>query len=136
MKNIFTFSLVAIFISVFYTGCIKENTGYDENYWLSQEQGKVVYSDYCDYFVVETAYGYNILRALSSYKPPEGTIVYGNFSNYGVRDFYNRLSRRIFTADVKEYSLSYNGAQQAVYYYCPYGRNQFNKASSDTTSRK
>ena len=133
MKKIFTLSAIAIFIAVFFAGCIKENARFDENYWLSKEKGVVVYSDYCDYYVVETANGYAILRAPGSYKPYEGAIVYGNFSNSGIRDFYNRSSRRIFTSDVAEYWLSYYDAQQAIYYYCPNARNKFNKTPADKT---
>ena len=132
MKKIFTLSLIILFLSGYFSGCIKEYPGYDENYWLSKERGVVVFSGYCGYYVVETAGGYSILRATGSYKPYEGDIVYGNFSNYGIRDFYNRPYRRIFRAEVVEYWLSYIEAQQAIYYYCPEGKNQFNKSSSDT----
>ena len=134
MKKIFTLITIVIFMSVSFSGCIKDNNGYDENYWLSKESGVVVYSDYCEYFAVKTAYGYTILRAWGSYKPLEGSIVYGNFSNYGIMYLYNRSSRKIFNADVKEYWLSYTSAQQAIYYYCPYGKNQFNKTPADTTT--
>ena len=134
MKKIFTLSTIAFFITGFFAGCIKENARFDENYWLSKEKGVVVYSDYCDYYVVETANGYAILRAFGNYKPFEGAVVYGNFSYYGIRDFYNRSSLSIFTAEVKEYWLSYNEAQQAIYYYCPNARNKFNKTPTDTTS--
>ena len=125
MKKIIILSALTFTLTVFLTGCTKGDLGYDENYWLSKERGVIVYSDYCNYYVVETAYGYTILRAWDSYKPIEGAIVYGNFSNYGTQDFYNRSSRLVFTAEVKEYWLSYNQAQQSIYYYCPYrsGRN-------------
>ena len=136
MKKIFTLTAIVIFISVFFSGCIKNTNGYDEKFWLSKESGVVVYSDYCEYFAVKTAYGYSILQAWGSYKPLGGSIVYGDFSNYGIRDFYNRSSRKIFTADVKEYGLSYTSAQQAVYYYCPYGKNKFNNSLADTTVQK
>lgn len=134
MKKIMILSAFTFTMSVFFTGCVKGDLGYDENYWLSKEKGVVVYSDYCNYYVVETAYGYTILSAWDSYKPLEGAIVYGNFSNYGTRDFYNRSSNRIFTAEVKEYWLSYYEAQQAIYYYCPNGKNQFNRAPVDTAT--
>ena len=131
MKKIFTFSAITILMTLLFTGCIKENIGYNENYWLTKEKGEVVYSDNCQYYVIQTAHGYAILKATGSYKPYERAVVYGNFSNYGLRDFYNRSTGRIFTAEVKEYWLSYYEAQQAIYYYCPSGRNQFNKAGSD-----
>ena len=58
------------------------------------------------------------MRALSGYKPYEGEVVYGNFSSYGLRDYYNRSNGGIFTAEVKEYWLTYYDAQSAVDYYC------------------
>ena len=133
MKKIFTLSALTV-LTVFFAGCVRENVGFDENYWLSKERGVVVYSDYCEYYVVETSYGYAVMRAPGSYKPYEGATVYGNFSNYGMRDFYNRSSGRIFTSDVTEYWLSYTAAQDAIYYYCPNARNKFNKIAVDTTS--
>ena len=74
----------------------------------------------CQYFVVETVYGYTVLRSFSGYKPYEGSIVYGNFSNIGTRDYYNRSSGSLFTAEVKEYWLTYFEAQDAIDYYCYY----------------
>ena len=72
----------------------------------------------CPYFVVETDRGYTILRAYNNYKPYEGTVLYGNFSYYGVNDFYNRSNGMLLTAEVKDYWLSYYDAQMAIEYYC------------------
>src|SRR4026207_940025 len=104
MKRIFTLSIMTIGLLVFFTGCVK-NRGYiDESYWLTKERGQVVHSDpYCQYYVVQTDFGYTIIRSFSNYKPYGGTVVYGNFSSYGTRDFYNRSNGEIFTAEVKEY---------------------------------
>jgi hypothetical protein len=133
MKKIFTLSMVGI-VAIILTGCIKENIGFNENYWLSKERGVVVYSDYCRYYVVHTAYGYTILRAPGNYQPYEGATVYGNFSNYGYRDFYNRSSGFVFSAEVVEYWLTYTQAQMAIYYYCPYGKNQIKKPDTDSVA--
>jgi len=119
MKRIFTLSIMTIGLLVFFTGCVKNREYIDESYWLNKERGEVVHSDpYCNYFVVETNYGYTILSSFNSYKPYEGSIVYGNFSNYGTRDYYNRSNGTIFTAEVKEYWLSYYDAQTGIEYYC------------------
>lgn len=119
MKRIFTLSILTIGLLVFFTGCAKNREYIDETYWLSQDRGEVVYSDpYCDYYVVETDYGYTVLRAYNGYKPYEGTVIFGNFSSYGLRDFYNRSSGIIFSSDVKEYWLTYSEAQSAIDYYC------------------
>jgi hypothetical protein len=102
-----------------FSACVRDREYIDENYWLNKERGEVVLSDpYCEYFVVETNYGYTILRSFSNYKPYEGSIVYGDFSRNGLRDFYNRSNGQVFTSDVKEYWLSYFEAQDAIDYYC------------------
>ena len=121
MKRIFTLSLVTIAIAAFFTGCYKD-TGYvDESYWLSKERGEVVHSDpYCQYYVVETVYGYSVLRSFGGYKPYEGSVVYGNFSSVGTRDYYNRTTGLVYSAEVKEYWLTYLEAQDAIDYYCYY----------------
>lgn len=125
MKKIILLSTVAILSAVLFNSCVKNypDNNFNEGYWLSQESGEVVYSDsYCGYYVVETYYGYTILRSRAGYRPLEGSIVYGNFGNFGVRDFYNRSSRIVFTGEVIEVDLSYMEAQEAIYYYCPYAR--------------
>jgi len=119
MKKIFTLSILTIGILVFFTGCVKNREYIDESYWLSQERGEVVLSDpYCQYFVIETFDGYTVLRSYGGYKPIEGSVVYGNFSNYGTREYYNRSNGVVYTAEVKEYWLSYFEAQDAIDYYC------------------
>jgi hypothetical protein len=119
MRRIFTFSLLTIVLVTVLSACARNSEYIDESYWLTKERGEVVLSDpYCQYYVVETDYGYTILRSLSNYKPYEGSVVYGNFSNYGLRDFYNRSNGQVFTAEVKEYWLSYFEAQDAIDYYC------------------
>jgi hypothetical protein len=119
MKKIFTLSIVAIGLFVFFTGCYKDRQYIDESYWLSKERGEIVLSDpYCQYYVVETDNGYSVLRSYDGYRPTEGSIVYGNFSNYGTRDYYNRSNGMIYTAEVKEYWLNYYDAQNAINYYC------------------
>lgn len=119
MKKIFTLSAIAVVITVAFTACVKERISFDESYWLSQENGTVVYSsNSCSYFVVQTNYGYDIIRTQSGYKPYENDIMYGNFGNYGTRDFYDRTDGVVFTAEVIEYDLSYADAQAALNYYC------------------
>ena len=119
MKKIFTLSILTIGLFIFFTGCVKNREYIDESYWLSKERGEVVLSDpYCQYFVIETNYGYSILRSYDGYKPQEGSSVYGDFSVYGTRDYYNRSNGVIYTGEVKEYGLTYYDAQDAINYYC------------------
>ena len=124
MKRIFTLSMI-VFSALLIGGCVKNySSGNDYSYWLSKEKGEVVYSDaYCNYYVVETNYGYNIVQSYNGYRPYEGTLVYGNFSARGTRDFYNYSTDRIFTGVVTDYWLTYQEAQDALDYYCPVGKN-------------
>jgi hypothetical protein len=126
MKKIFTLSATVLLVSYLLGGCVKDsfnNGGFNEGYWLAKERGEVVYSDsYCNYYVVETYYGYNIVMSYGGYKPYEGSVVYGNFSSNGTRDIYNRSSGIIFTGTITDYWLTYTEAQDALDYYCPTGK--------------
>ena len=135
MKKVISLSIIASLAIVFLTGCYKSsNYVGDQDYWLSKERGTVVYSDpYCSYYVIETPYGYNILRSVGSYRPYEGTEVYGNFGNYGYREFYNYSSNQVFTAEVVEYWLSYFEAQDAINYYCPYVQKPIKQGENQQT---
>lgn len=126
MKKIFTYSASFLFALVLLSSCAKERVivANDENYWLSKEAGEVVYSDpYCNYWVVETYYGYTIIRSSAASKPYEGELIYGNFSSLGTRDMYNFAGRFVFTGTVTDYWLSYSQTLDALDYYCPiYGK--------------
>lgn len=127
MKKIFTLSAILLTTTLYLSSCAKNDVPRnDENYWLSKEQGEVVYSDsYCSYFVVETLNGFTIIRASGSYKPYEGSVVYGNFSNQGTREMYNYSNGVVFTGTITDYWLSYGEAQDALDYYCPvFGRGE------------
>ncbi len=120
MKRIFTLGLILITSVIFLSSCSKYDRDYyvDESYWLRQDVGEVVYSDnYCNYFVVETNYGYSIIRS-SGIAPFEGTLLYGNFSRTGYMEFYDRYSRRFYRGTQVEYWLSYNTAQYLIDSYC------------------
>lgn len=119
MKRIFTYSLPILLFTVFLGACSRQSGDIDESYWLNKERGVVVYSDpYCSYYVVETNNGYSILRAYGGNKPYEGTILYGDFSYYGSSQFYSRSSGYLYSAEVKDYWLTYYDAQYAIEYYC------------------
>jgi hypothetical protein len=117
MKKIFTFSALAIVIALIFTSCVKE-VPFNEGRWLAKERGQVVFSSsVCPYYVIETINGYAVIRSLGS-APYEGDILFGDFSYYGVSDIYNRTAGYIISGDVKEYWLTYSGAQEALDYYC------------------
>lgn len=142
MKRVVILSGVFALLTLFIAGCTKYGGGYyddnNQSYWLSKERGQVVYSsNTCDYFVVETNYGYSILRSYSYYKPYERSIVYGDFSRYGSRDFYNYSNGSIFSATITDYWLSYVQAQMRLDYYCPFGKGArvFVENSTDETMK-
>ena len=113
----FTFSTIALILTIFFTSCVKQ-APFNDSYWLSKERGQVVYSSSaCPHYLVETANGYAVIRSVSS-RPYEGDILYGDFSYYGVKDIYDRTDGDVITGDVKEYWLTYSGAQDALDYYC------------------
>ncbi len=135
MKKIFTLSAIILSITFFLSSCVKNSLPPDnDNYWLSKEQGEVVYSDtYCSYFVVETYYGFNIVRAYGNYKPYENSIVYGNFSSPGTRDMYNYSTGVVFSGTVTDYWLTYTEAQDALDFYCPFAGKS---ATGQATTRE
>ena len=136
MKRIFTLSALTLFTAVILASCSRggyNSGGFDESYWLAKERGEVVYSDsYCSYFVVETSFGYTVVQSYGSYKPYEGSIVYGNFSSRGTRDMYNRSTGIVFTGSVTDYWLTYSEAQDALDYYCPLGKAAKREFKSST----
>lgn len=125
MKRVMALSIILSFVGFFIASCTKYGSGtYDEqNYWLSKERGRVVYSsNSCNYFVVETNYGYTIIRSYGYYKPYERSILYGDFSRNGNRDFYNYSTGIVFSGTVTDYWLNYMQAQTTLDYYCPFGK--------------
>jgi hypothetical protein len=120
MKKIFTLSTVALVSIIVFTGCTKHTyIDNDERYWLSQERGEVVYSSStCDFYVVDTYNGYEVIRSWDGYRPFEGTVLYGNFSNYGTRDFYDQANGVLVRGEVIDYWLTYNAAQDEINHYC------------------
>ncbi len=137
MKRIFTLSALFALIAFTLSSCVRDRgiVNNEEQYWLAKERGEVVYSDtYCSYFVVETYNGYTVVQAYGGYKPYEGSIVYGNFSSRGSRDMYNRSTGYVFSGTITDYWLTYIEAQDALDYYCPYGKGttikrEFKKSS-------
>ena len=123
MKKILTYSIVVVLAALIFSSCTKERIYDDNAYWLSQEQGNVVYSNNgCGYYVVETNYGYTVIRNLDGLRTYDGDVMYGNFGGYGSRDFYNYTANIVTRGTVVEYDISYNAAQDAIDYYCPYGK--------------
>lgn len=140
MKRIFTLSAIFLLAIITLSSCVKDRVivSNDETYWLSQEEGEVVYTDpTCNYWVVETYNGYNIIYTNPGTRPYEGDLVYGNFSSRGIRDIYNFSGDYVFTGTVKDYWLSYNQALDALDYYCPlYGKSAEPRVFKEATKIK
>ncbi len=123
MKKLFTYSILAAVVAVMFTSCAKNKAYDDHSYWLSQEQGNVVYSNNsCGYYVVETNYGYTIIQNLDGLRTYEADLMYGDFGRYGNRNFYNYTADLVTLGRVVDYDLTYSEAQDAIDFYCPYGK--------------
>ena len=137
MKKIFTLSATFFLAVILFSSCVKDSivVANNENYWLTKEAGEVVYSDpSCNYWVVETYYGYNIVYTSTVSKPYEGDLIYGNFSNRGTTDMYNYSGRFVFTGTVTDYWLSYSEMLDALDYYCPlYGKGVAKRVIKEST---
>jgi hypothetical protein len=120
MKKIFTLSSVILVSFLIFAGCTKRSyIDVDERYWLSQERGEVVYSSStCDFYLVATYNGYEVIHSWDGYRPFEGTVLYGNFSNYGTRNFYDRANGILVSGEVVDYWLTYSAAEDEINYYC------------------
>src|SRR5215831_2504642 len=116
MKKNFTLLLIGgAFLTVLFTSCAKSYGDVNANYWPSQQQGRVIFSDpSCSFMAVETSYGYSVLRLYGSYTPYVQSPLQGDFENYGSRRFYDDASGSVFSAEVVEYDLTYNGAVDAI----------------------
>jgi hypothetical protein len=118
MKRFLLFALPVLLLSA----CQKEVVVIpvvDEGDWIYRERAVVVYSDYrCDWYVVETQSGYSVLRSRDGVLPYEGSVMYGDFSSWGVHPFYNRSERYLTRADVKDYWLGYYDAIDEANYQC------------------
>lgn len=103
--------------------CTRQDVGprppVDESYWLTQERGIVAYSDLgCDYFIIETYDGYTVVRNWGGISPIRGSVLYGDFSRYGLRTIYNRSEGYLMQADIREYWLSYWDAVDQMTWGC------------------
>ena len=121
MKKIFTIASLMILSVVILAGCSKRSYdyGYDEDYWLRQESGIVVYSDnYCPFYVVETNRGYTIVRSVSGLQPFEGDEIYGDLSRRGYMDLFNWNDNAVIRSEITDYWLTYSEAQYIIDNVC------------------
>ncbi len=118
--------LFLIPVLIFFSSCRKDFVEgpapiIDESQWLNQERALVIASDIsCQYYVVETYNGYAVLKTWDGYIPFEGSVMYGDFSSWGVKTFYNRSERQLVRSDVREYWLGYYDALDEMEYQCDF----------------
>lgn len=121
MKRILLIPVLLVTVALGLSGCGKEYIDpreFDEDYWLRQERGVVAYTDfYCNLYIVETYRGYTVVESNGSI-PYVGDVVYGNFSSWGYRNFYNRSAGYLISGNVHEYWLSYFSARDYIEYNC------------------
>ena len=126
MKKIFTLAATFLLAVVLLSSCVKEHIVVPNNeaYWLNQDEGEVVYVDpSCNYWVLQTYGGYDVVRSSSGSMPYEGELIYGNLSSRGSRDLYNYSGKYVFGATITDYWLTYSQALDILDYYCPiYGK--------------
>ena len=120
MKKILLFILP---LALFAASCTRQDIGprppIDEAYWLNQERGVVVYSSFnCDFYVVETSFGFSVLQSWGGFTPLRGSVLYGNLSRYGVQTLYNRSEGYLVQANVRDYWLSYWEALDQADFEC------------------
>lgn len=94
----------------------------DESVWLKKERGVVVYTGFnCDLFVVETRFGYSVVRSWGGFVPFRGAVLYGDFSRFGMQSFYNRSEGYLQQGNVLDYWLTYWQAIDLADFECtPY----------------
>lgn len=135
MKKIFTISALLALTVTILASCTKRSGGYNEDerdYWMRKESGVVVYSDtYCPYYVIETNYGYTIVRATAGPTPYEGDEIFGDLSRRGYMDLYNYDDDSIIRGEVTDYWLSYSEAQYLIDNLC----YTYNKSDGSATKK-
>jgi hypothetical protein len=82
-------------------------------------QGTVVYRQSgCDYFVVQTTKGYDVLEWFGGWDPDKGDVLVGNFETYGMHDIRDSTIDESVTVWVEEYWLSRADALENLVEHC------------------
>ena len=72
----------------------------------------------CDYFVVETLLGYDLLEWYGGNDPARGDELVGSFEEYGFHDIYNITAGQELRVWVEDYWLSEDSAIEEFYDKC------------------
>ena len=72
----------------------------------------------CDYFVVETATGFDVLEWYGGFDPDKGDVLVGKFHEYGMKDIYDQTSDSDLQVWVEDYDLSKDDALEKMVDKC------------------
>ncbi len=78
-------------------------------------RGELVYRvSGCDYFVVVTANGYDVLEWYGGHDPDKGDILTGNYDTYGMHNIYDETADEEVNVWVEDYGLSKTDALEKL----------------------
>lgn len=72
----------------------------------------------CDYFIVATPGGYDLLEWYGGHDPDKGDVLVGNFETYGMHDIYDNTADEELTVWVEDYKLSREDALEQLAEQC------------------
>jgi hypothetical protein len=72
----------------------------------------------CDYFIVETPKGYDLLEWYGGHDPDRGDVLVGEFESYGIHDIYDDTIDEELTVWVEDYDLSKGNALENLVEQC------------------
>lgn len=82
-------------------------------------RGVVVYrTSGCDYFVVQSPKGYDVLEWYGGSDPDKGDVLSGNFEEYGMHDIQDSTLDDTVTVWVEDYWLSKADALEKLVEHC------------------
>ena len=82
-------------------------------------QGPVAYRiSSCDYFIVATRAGYDLLEWYGGHDPDKGDILVGSFESYGMHDIQDETVDDEITVWVEDYGLTKEDALEKLAEQC------------------
>jgi hypothetical protein len=72
----------------------------------------------CDYFIVETGTGYDVLEWYSGYDPDKGDALIGAYESYGFHDIKDETTNESVRVYTEDYSLSKTSALEKLTEQC------------------
>lgn len=72
----------------------------------------------CDYFLVETRSGYDLLEWYGGHDPDKGDIIVGNYESYGFHDVLNETADESLNVYTEDFQLSKTSALEKLTEHC------------------